>query len=176
MLAGYLLQTIERHSDKLTEALVRDLTTNERTPSFRRLPPTALRERAFAIYGHLGDWLAAGSEAQVATTFAALGRQRFEEQIPLEELVYAIILTKQHVRDSISRLGEIESAIEVHYVIDLHKMIEAFFDRALQATVAGYEQARREPTVGNRPQQWAKIGIKTTEGVKVSAHLGDWLP
>jgi hypothetical protein len=176
MLAGYLLQTIGRQSDKLAEALVRDLTTNEQTPSFRRLPMAALRERAFAIYGHLGDWLAAGSEAQVATTFAALGRQRFEEQIPLEELVYAITLTKQHVRNSISRLGEIESAIEVHYVIDLHTMLEVFFDRAVHATVTGYEQARREPPLGDRPQPWAKIGIKTTEGVKVSAHLGGWLP
>jgi hypothetical protein len=176
MLAGYLLQTLERHSDTLTDALVRDLTTNEQTPSFRRLPIAALRERAFAIYGHLGDWLAARSEAQIATTFAALGRQRFEEQIPLEELVYAIILTKQHLRDRISRLGEIESSIQLHYVIDLHTMLEVFFDRAVHATVTGYEQARREPPLGDRPQHWAHMGIKTTEGVKVSAHLGGWLP
>ena len=105
-----------------------------------------------------------------------IGGHNDQEQIPLEELVYAIILSKQHVRDSISRLGEIGSAIEVHYVIDLHTMIEVFFDRAVHATVTGYEQARREPPLGDRPQQWAKMGIKTTEGVKVSAHLGDWLP
>ena len=176
MLAGYLIQTLERHSDTLTDALVKDLTTNERTPSFRRLPIAALRERALGIYGHLGNWLADRSEAQISTTFAALGWQRFEEQIPLEELVYAIILTKEHVRDRITRLGEIESAIELHYVIDLHTMLEVFFDRAVQATVAGYEQARRKPPLGDRPQQWAQMGIKTTDGVKVSAHLGGWLP
>ena len=176
MLADYLLRTLERHSDTLAEALVSDLTANERTPSFKRLPIAALRERAVSIYAHLGDWLAAGSEAQIATTFAALGRQRFEEQIPLDELVYAIILTKQHVRGRISRLGEIESAIEIHYVVDLHTMIEVFFDRAVHAAVIGYEQARREPPLGDRPQHWAHMGIKTTGGVKVSAHLGGWVP
>ena len=134
-----------------------------------------LRERARAIYRHLVDWLAERSDVRIATTFEALGRQRFEDQIPLEELVYAIILTKRHVRASVGRLNEIQSAIELHYVIDLHAMIDLFFDGALHATVAGYEQARRETLRDNPREQWAKFGIKTSQGVKVSAHLGGWV-
>jgi hypothetical protein len=175
MLAGYLIQTLERNSDKLADALVKDLTTNEQTPSYRRLQVEDLRERSLAIYRHLVDWLTEGSEARIATTFEALGRQRFDEQIPLEELVYAIILTKRHVRASVSRLNEIESAIELHYVIDLHAMIDLFFDRALHATVTGYERQRGEPLRDNPREHWAKFGIKTSEGVKVSAHLGGWV-
>src|SRR5215510_14579916 len=101
MLATYLLRVIERHSDALADALVRDLTTNQRTPSYRRLQPDVLRERAHAIYRYVVDWLADGTDVQVAATFEALGQRRFDEQIPLEELVYAIILTKRHVRDSV---------------------------------------------------------------------------
>ena len=118
MLAGYLLQTLERHSDKLTDALIKDLTTNERTPSFRRLQREALRARAHTIYRHLVDWLAARSESQVDVTFEALGRQRYGEQVPLDELVYALTLTKHHLRDKIVSLGEIQSAIELHYEMD----------------------------------------------------------
>ena len=175
MLAGYLIQTLERHSDTLADALVRDLTTNEQTPSYRRLQVEDLRERAHAIYRHVVDWLTEGSEVRIATTFEALGRLRFEEQIPLEELVYAIILTKRHVRASVSRLNQIESAIELHYVIDLHAMIDLFFDRAVHAAVAGYELSRGEPLRANPREQWAKFGIKTSQGVKVSAHLGGWV-
>lgn len=176
MLATYLLRILERHSDTLAAALVRDLTTNERTPSYRRLSPEALRERTQAVYRHVVDWLSDGTETQIATTFEALGQQRFDEQIPIEELVYAIILTKRYVRDSVSRLNEIESAIELHYVIDLHGMIDLFFDRALHATVTGYEQRRRERLRHNPRDQWAKFGIEASQGVKVSAHLGDWMP
>ena len=174
MLATYLLRVIERHSEALADALVRDLTTNERTPSYRRLQPETLRERTHSIYHHVVDWLGDGTEVQITATFEALGRQRFDEQIPLEELVYAIILTKRHVRDSVSRLNEIESAIELHYVLDLHAMIDLFFDRALHATVSGYEQRRREPHRDR--EQWAKFGIEASQGVKVSAHLGGWVP
>ena len=175
MLAGYLIQTLERHSDTLADALVRDLTTNEQTPSYRRLQTEDLRERARAIYRHLVDWLAEGSEVRIATTFEALGRQRFDEQIPLEELVYAIILTKRHVRASVGRLYEIESAIELHYVNDLHAMLDVFFDRALHAAVTGYEQPRREALRDIPREQWAKFGIKTSQGIKVSGHLGGWV-
>jgi hypothetical protein len=166
MLAGYLLQAIERQSDQLTEALIKDLTTNERTPSFRRLPMDALRERSLNIYRQLSAWLAARSEAQIDVAFEALGRQRFGEQIPLEELVYAIVLTRHHVRDKIHRVGETESAIELHYEQDLDTMMGMFFDHALYATVKGYEQARRVsgPT-GERREQWAKFGAR-----------GAWVP
>lgn len=176
MLATYLIRVISRHSDALADALVRDLTTNEQTPSYRRLQPETLLERTHAIYRHVVDWLVDGSEVQIAATFEALGRQRFDEHIPIEELVYAVILTKRHVRDSVSRLNEIESAIELHYVIDLHGMIDLFFDRALHATVTGYEQRRRERLRDNPREQWAKFGIEASQGVKVSAHLGGWVP
>ena len=170
MLAGYLLQTIERHSDALTDALITDLTTNDRTPSFRRLPVDALRTRAHDLYRHLSDWLAARSEAQVDATFEALGRQRFGEAIPLEELVFALVLTKQHLRHKVVSLGQVESSIELHYENDLHAMIDRFFDRAVYATVTGYERARREPPAAEPREPWAKFHFET------SANVGAWMP
>jgi hypothetical protein len=176
MLATYLLRVLERHSETMADALVMDLTTSDRTPSYRRLQPDALRERTRAIYRHVVDWLADRSETQIAATYEALGRQRFDEGIPIEELVYAFILTKRHIRDSVSRLSEIESAIELHYVLDLHAMIDLFCDRALHATVTGYEQRRREQLRDTPREQWAKFGIGPSQSVKVSAHLGGWVP
>ena len=170
MLAGYLLQTLERHSDELTDALIRDLTTNERTPSFRSLEREALHERARAIYRRMVDWLSARSEWQLDATFEALGRQRYGEHVPLDELVYALTLTKHHLRDRIVRLGEIQSAIELHYEMDLHTMIGQFFDRAVYAMVKGYEQARSAAPPGERPEAWAKFGVAT------SSRVGGWVP
>jgi hypothetical protein len=170
MLAGYLLQTIERQSDRLAEALVRDLTTNDRTPSFRRLPIDALWDRAQNIYRHLADWLGGRSDTEIDQTFEELGRQRFGEEIPLEELVFAIVLTKEHLTEKIAGLGEVQSAVELHYQNDLHAMIGRFFDRAIHATVKGYEDARREPPKRERRQAWARFNFET------SANLGSWVP
>ena len=138
-----------------------------------------LRERAHAIYRHLADWLAEGSEVRIATTFEALGRQRFEEQVPLEELVYAIILTKRHVRARVGRLYEIESAIELHYVNDLHAMIDVFFDRALHAAVTGYEQPRREATPRHASRTVGEVrdqGLARHQGLGSPRRLGGVRP
>ena len=170
MLAGYLLQAIERHADRLADELVRDLTTNDRTPAFRRLPVDALRERAHAIYGHLTDWLGGQGDTRIDATFEELGRQRHGEEIPLEELVYALVLTKQHLDDKVAHLGEAQAAIELHYENDLHAMVGRFFDRAIHATVTGYERARREPPASARRQPWAKFNFET------SANIGTWMP
>jgi hypothetical protein len=170
MLAGYLLQAIERQSDTLADALVRDLTTNAQTPSFRRLPADALRARAQGIYAHIADWLGSGNEALIDATFTALGRERFHEGIPLEELVYALQLTKAHLRDRVASPGEVASAIELHYENDLHAMIGRFFDRALHATVRGYEEARRAPPAPQARQAWARFDFET------SANVGAWMP
>ena len=127
---------------------------------------SALRERSLNIYRHLTAWLTSRSEAQIDVVFEALGRQRFGEQIPLEELVYAVILTRQHVRDRVRRLNQAESAIELHYELDLDTMMGMFFDRALYATVKGYELARRVAApIGERSEQWAKFGAR-----------GAWVP
>jgi hypothetical protein len=170
MLAGYLLQAIERQSDKLAEALVHDLTTNERTPSFQRLAPEALWERAQNIYSHLADWLGGRDDARVDETFVELGRQRYHEGVPLEELVYAVLLTKERLRDMVVRQGQVASSIELHYENDLHAMIGRFFDQAIHATVRGYEAARREPPTTDRRQPWARFHFET------SANVGAWMP
>jgi hypothetical protein len=171
MLAGYLLQAIERQSDTLADALVRDLTTNDRTPSFRRLPADELKARAQSIYGRIADWLGGGTDAETEATFEALGRQRFEEAIPLEELVFALLLTKAHLQQRVASPGEVASAIELHYENDLHAMIGRFFDRAVHATVRGYEEARRAPPAPQPPRQaWARFDFET------SANVGAWMP
>jgi hypothetical protein len=170
MLAGYLLHAIERQSDTLADALVRDLTTNDRTPAFRRLPADELRARAHSLYSHIADWLGGGTDAGTEAAFEALGRQRFEEGIPLEELVFALLLTKAHLRDRVASPGEVASAIELHYENDLHAMIGRFFDRAVHATVRGYEQARRTPPSPHPRQAWARFDFQT------SANVGAWMP
>lgn len=170
MLAGYLLQAIERQSDTLADALVRDLHTNDRTPSFRQLPADELRARAQTLYGRITDWLGGTTDAESEATFEALGRQRFAEGIPLEELVFALLLTKAHLRDRVATPGEVASAIELHYENDLHAMVGRFFDRAVHATVRGYEQARRTPPAPQPRQAWARFDFET------SANVGAWMP
>ena len=71
---------------------------------------TELHQRVHRIYHRLGDWLADRSDDSIENAREALGRQRFHEQVPLAEIVYAIMLMKQHLRDRIRSVGNVYSA------------------------------------------------------------------
>lgn len=168
MLSAYIVRMVEGHAETLTKELVDDLLTNARTPSLHRLSPDAVRRGASEVYRHLGDWLANRSDDNVERTFEAMARRRFQQQVPLDELVYAVVLTKQHLRQRLRSVRAVSSAVEIHNEIELDLLIGRFFDKLMYSVVKGYETARVE---ASRPQ---KVRSKVTLDHKPTKH--GWVP
>ncbi len=114
MLSARLIQTIQDHAEDLTREMLKDLASN------------------------LGD----KSDAGVEATYSGLGGIRAAEGVPLGEVVYALILIKEHLRGYIRRAGLVDSAVQLYLEEELNLMIGRFFDKALYYTVKGYEGAR----------------------------------
>ena len=66
MLGARLLLLIQAHAGPLTRDVVKDLMTNGRTPTFRRLNPADVETRVSALYYNLGD-LGIGREMHCTT-------------------------------------------------------------------------------------------------------------
>ena len=170
MLSAYLVRLVEQHADALTAELVADLQRNPHTASFNRLSGDELHHRAHFIYHGLGNWLANPDDPALMSRFQALGRQRFHDRIPLDELVFALILTKQHLRDKIRSVGNVASALELHNELHLHSLIGRFFDKMLHAVVQGYEAGRHEVEHPRRAATPSKAPLGT------AAPKIDWGP
>jgi hypothetical protein len=150
MLGARLMQFIETHAPALTADVVRDLRTNERTPSFARVAPAALENRVAALCWNLGKWIGNPDDDVVRDEYEAMGRERFREGVRVSELVYALLLTKQHLRAYIRDYGLVDFAgdrvvpdellpIELHSIQELNYRVGKFFDRALYHLTRGYE-------------------------------------
>lgn len=148
MLSAYLVRMIENHAEDLTKALLDDLQTNPRTASFHRLSRDELHRRLFDLYHNLGHWLADKSESAIEETYTELAQRRFQENVPISELLYALLLGKEHLRSFVRRMGVVYSALELHREVELNLMISHFFDRAVYYAVKGYEEARLEKETG----------------------------
>jgi hypothetical protein len=135
---------IENHAEDLTREVLDDLTQNPKTPAWHRLSRDEIHRRTYDFYHNLGNWLAEKSEAAVERSYCQLGRDRFQEGVPLHEVVYATILVKNHLRSFIRRAGVVYSALELHREVELNLMLGHFFDAALLYAVKGYEDARAE--------------------------------
>jgi hypothetical protein len=79
-----------------------------------------------------------------------LGEERHAEDVPLHEVVYALILIKYHLRDYVRTAGLVNSTVELYQRLELDRLVGQFFDKATYFTVRGYEHAaarHREPAV-----------------------------
>ena len=151
MISAHLVELIQNHAPQLTSDTVADLVTNPRTPSFRQVPTLDLEGRIFNVYNHLGDWISAGHTFAEAE-FEEWGRRRFGQGIPLSEIVYAVLVIKQHLSRYILEHGLLDAAfprVEQDYVLPMHLhslqelngMVGSFFDRALYHLARGHELA-----------------------------------
>jgi len=157
MISAKLVELIEIHASRLTKDVTEDLATNPRTPGFRTVSRQELEQRIFQIFDHLGNWIGDTTSARVAIEFSEWGSRRADQGIPISEIVYAIIVLKQHLRRYIRDNGLVDAAfpridgdyvlpMHLHSLQDLNARVGEFFDEALYHLARGYEhQANRVP-------------------------------
>jgi len=148
MLSARLVQMIEDHAEELTKGLVQDLRTNPRTPHYHRLSYDELHYRTYSVYRNLGHWLSQHNEDAVAASYADLAARRYAEEVPLDEVVFALVSTKNHLYGYIEAAGLMDSAVELHQEREARRLIGSFFDKAIYHTVRAY--GRQKPTHDQR--------------------------
>jgi len=141
MLSDRLVRMIEHHADELTRGLVEDLRSNPRTASYHKFSREAIQLRTYHVYKDLGLWLNSKAEEDIEARYTKLGNQREAEGVPLSEVVYALTLTKYHLRDYIRVAGLADSAVDLYQSLELQRRLGQFFDKAVYYTVRAYERS-----------------------------------
>jgi hypothetical protein len=155
MISAKLIELIEIHATRLAADVGQDLRSNPRTAGFRSVPQDDLERRVFQLFHHLGNWIGNPKSERVEAEFVDWGRRRFGQGIPLSEIVYAIVILKQHLRRYIRDNGLVDAAfpridgdyvlpMHLHSLHDLNVRVGEFFDEALYYLTRGYEaEAKR---------------------------------
>ena len=143
MLTSRLVSMIEEHAEQLTRRVVHELRTDPRTVTYHEINPHEDYSRVFAVVHNLGMWLDTKSDTATEQAYRSLGRMRFSEGIPLAEVVCALMLTKQTLRGFVQAQGWMDSALDIWQQVELHTMIDRFFERATYFTVLSYEAEAR---------------------------------
>ncbi|MGI9103193.1 MAG: hypothetical protein ACR2IF_12220 [Terriglobales bacterium] len=141
LLAYRLVRLIETHSDRLAEGLLVKLQHCEKCKDFRRVPGEEFRQRVYEVYDHLGEWLMGKKEEDIARRYVEIGKRREAQGVPLSQLTYAIVLTREHLWNYLKHESNIEKPVEVFGELEMMELLEQFFDRALYYAALGYEEA-----------------------------------
>ncbi len=140
MLSTRLVKAIEDNAEQLTLGLLDDLQTNPRTTSYHKLSREEIHRRVYNVYRNLGDWLGRESDDLIETSYTHLGETRCKEGVPMSQVVFSLVRTKNHLWDFIRTSGLVGSAVDLYQQQELVRLLAIFFDKAIYYTAQGYER------------------------------------
>jgi hypothetical protein len=144
MIALRLVHLIETHSEELAEGLTQKLLSSERTRDLCKLPANELHHRCHEIYRNLSDWLLTKTEHDIEKVYKALGARRAGQGVSLAALTWALLLTKQHLWAFLDWEGVHGGLHNVFGELELLRLLDQFFDRAVYYATEGYEEGAAE--------------------------------
>ena len=142
MIALRLVRLIEDHSDELAEGLLRKFQNSPLTKDFAKVPAHELRDRVFEILHNLGDWLLYKKEGDVERRYRELGARRANQDVSVSDYCWAIVLTKEHLWDFLQKEVMLRGPLDIYGEMELLRLMDQFFDRALCYATEGYEKTR----------------------------------
>jgi hypothetical protein len=151
LLAYRLVRLIEEHSDQLARNLLENVKDSDKTSAYiTHVPQEELRSRVSEVYKNLGEWILGKTEADVQHRYEEIGSRRAAQQVPLTQLISALVLTKDTLWEFLLREAVVERPVEVFGELELLQLLDQFFDRAIYYAAVGYEQATASDAVGAR--------------------------
>jgi len=144
MMLYRLARLIEMHSQALAACLLDRVQNSEATPSYSRVPAEELKTRVYEIYRHLGEWLTSKDELDVERRYLAIGAKRALQGVPLSQLTWAIILTKENLWEFIKKESLLDRPVEVFGELEMLELLDQFFNRAIYYAAIGHEHAVAE--------------------------------
>ena len=144
MMLYRLVRLIETHSEALAACLLHRVQDSEAAPAYANVPDEELKGRVYEIYRHLGDWLMTEDEVNLEARYLEIGARRALQGVPLSQLIWAIVLTKENLWEFVRKESVLERPVEVFGELEMLQLLDQFFDRAIHYAVIGYERAVAE--------------------------------
>ena len=140
MLAYRLVRLIETHSDALAASLLERVRSSPIVAEYRLVPPEELKLRVGEIYRHLGEWLISKSPDDIEKRYVEIGARRAAQGVPLSQLSWTIVLTKENLWEYLKKETIMERPTEVFGELEMLQLLDQFFDRAIFYAAVGHER------------------------------------
>ncbi len=158
MIALRLVRLIEKHSDDLAQGLIEKFQTSLHSSDMHRVPPAELRDRTYEILHQLGEWLLTKTDADIESRYFEIGSRRAAQGVRLSHYCWATVLTKEHLWEFLQEQAFLHNPVELYGEMELLRLLDQFFDRALCFATEGYEQYVRGQS---RPEAIYRVSTLT---------------
>ncbi len=145
MIYHNLMELIQQNEESIIEDLVHEIRGRQETEHYQNLSDEVLTERlhqvCYNVYKRLSSWLHANTSKNVVFVYyTGLGRERYKEGIPLEEVIQVLFIIKKKIYHHITDRKAFDNGYALHQVTELFYYINSFFDKIAYAVIVGYQE------------------------------------
>lgn len=157
MIASRLLKRVEANSEQIALAVIVARNRDPHLAHYRNLSDDEIRVRVRDLTTNLAIWLTTNDETPQAEHFERLGRLRYEQQMPLHEVIQKLMVLKGAIHGYVSEQNLSLTPLEIYEELEMVRAMAVFFDFVVFRVAKGYEQALK----GNREWQPARSFLKS---------------
>jgi hypothetical protein len=88
----------------------------------------------------LSEWLLTKTGHDIEQRYFEIGERRASQGVLLSDFCWAIVMTKEHLWEFLQRQGFMRGPVDIYGEMELLRLLDQFFDRALCFATEGYEQ------------------------------------
>ena len=147
MFPNRLTHFIEAHWDDIAAGTMTRIRDDEDVPHMQKLSDPDLLSWARGILVALKLWTSASEDGRLANQYNQVGRVRFENAVPLYEVVRCLHILKFRVIGCVRDQAFAQNALELYAQEELEHHVGLFFDWLLYTIARGYEEARQHAAV-----------------------------
>ena len=138
---GKLIDTTRHHSDQISREWARAVRANPRTPSYHSLPEETCIRHAMGFYKNLRQMLFSEKPYnEVRDYFTTYANERYKEEIPLHEAVYALIMMRRHLWLYADFQGPFLSGLDKDQAVGAINTTIRLFDHGIYLIIKTYGQ------------------------------------
>lgn len=129
MVSSKLIDLVKNNIEKMNKEWVNRVKASEHMKTYKKLSDTELHNRNIRFFKNLVVWLnEGGSHEEIKTYFSKIGRERYHENIPLEEINFSIITAKKVLWELILSQGFFDNALAIYQALEMLTLVYNFFD------------------------------------------------
>lgn len=129
MISKKLVDLIHDNISRLASQWTKQIKESEHTRTYQRFSDDELQRRNKRFFENLVKWLAEGAHHdEIKSYFARIGRERYHEGIPLDEINFGIITAKKLLCNLILSEAVFLNAVAIYQALEIMTVMYNYFD------------------------------------------------
>lgn len=139
LISDKLIELVQSHSELIVKRWIKRISSDPTTSAYNQEHLNFLEEKAQNMLENLGQWVSYDtSKEDVGKRYVDEGIELFRKQIPLCEVIRGMYTLRRILWLFVTNETALDSAFQLHQMIELSDRVILFFDRAEYFLIRGY--------------------------------------